>query len=215
MQDKFFQDIVKDKQSLQDFIDKFIDKFTFDFSKVLNVAEPFNPYPVWNDEVVWGIDNKVISESNGFVYKSLVEDNIGNSLSDITKWQKESNIASVKEYFNIEIANATREAVLYIGRLLARTGNQEKLEVFMYLVAFFLTTTKKQTQFEASITAGVVASKSIGGANISYSIPLTLQNDPEMYIYRSNIYGIRYLYLKRLYQKLTPVNAYSGHSYGL
>lgn len=171
-------------------VEQFKAYFKRDFP-YLPVYSPLTTY--WLGDIVYSNDN---------FYKSLIDDNTGNNLTDVTAWQKVKG--DVYAYITDEdITKAMTQARPNANIMFGDTC-QEKINIYLHLIAFYLVfDIKNSSSGINSGFVGTLSSKSVGDVSESYNIPQWMLDNPTYSIFGQNGYGLKYLSLIAPYTAIT------------
>lgn len=153
----------------------------------------FSYLPLWNCSKTYFTGDIVYIECEDTFYRSLIDFNNENPILCVT-WEKVR--ASRYDYITDEdIQKAMSQALIDANERFGKDDN-EKINIFLHLVAFFLVMDWKNASAGAgSAYAGFTASKSVGDVSESYNFPTWLMDTPMYSIYSSNGFGMKYLSL--------------------
>lgn len=155
------------------------------------------PYlPIWEEGKAYFIDDVVYVEPN--FYQSLIDANT-RPVTDTTAWVLYDD--DINNYVTDEdIEKAWAEAKAVFNQSLFCSNDVTKL-AFLYLVAYYLSYDLSVAASGASGRIGFpVTSMHVGSVSESYYIPTVYTNNPLLYPYSLNGFGLKYLSL--IYGKL-------------
>lgn len=168
----------------------------------LPVYNPIQTY--WKDDVVYSDDN---------FYQSLIDDNVGNDVTDTLYWKKVKD-DKYNYILDEDIEKAFTQALPNSNCNFGATCN-EKINIYLHLVAFYLVFDIKNSSagINSSFT-GTLSGKHVGDVSESYSIPQWMLQDPMYSLYAQNGYGLKYLSLIAPYMAITIMFSPGGTTIG-
>lgn len=156
--------------------------------------------PEWDVLKTYWLDD--IAYYEDVFYKSLTDDNIGNSPTDTANWQKVKG----DKYAYVtddDISKAMTQAIVAANPDFGEDC-AEKTNIYLHLVAFYLVFDLKNAASGVNGTfTGILSSKHVGDVSESYSIPQWMLNNPQYSIFAQNGYGLKYLSLIAPYAAIT------------
>lgn len=156
-------------------------------------SKDFRYLPYYNVDSVYWKGDEVYNVANDTFYESL-KDNNTDPLTTTTSWKVVKD--SIDFYVtDNDITKAMSQAKINANPRFG-SNDDEKITIYLHLVAFYLVLDAKNANagINASYT-GIMASKSVDGVSVSYSIPQFLMNNPMYSIYAQNGFGLKYLSL--------------------
>lgn len=139
---------------------------------------------------------------DGIFYTSLTNCNVGRDVSEIGYWK----CIRIDEYDYVldkDVEKAMGQARISANERYGET-DEEKINIFLHLVAFYLTIDLKNASTGVSgAYTGVVSSKSVGDVSESYALPQWVLKSPMYSIYAQNGFGLKYLSLIAPYLAVT------------
>ena len=170
--------------------EQFMEYFTHDFPYLPDYVEGKT---YWLGDIVYYTD--------GNFYQSLIDDNTTDP-TNTSNWQKIND--SINNYITTnDIQKAINEALANCNTRFGNTDN-EKIMIFMYLIAFYLVVDMNNANAGLSSNyLGISQSKSVGDVSESYVIPDFISNNPLYAIYIQNGYGMKYISLIAPYLAIT------------
>ena len=153
----------------------------------------FSYLPLWNCSKTYFTGDIVYIDCDDTFYKSKIDFNQDNPILCGT-WEKTK--ASRYDFITDEdIQKAMSQALINANERYGKDDN-EKVNIFLHLIAFFLVVDwKNAAGGAASSYSGFTASKSVGDVSESYNFPSWLMDTPMYTLYSQNGFGLKYLTL--------------------
>lgn len=178
-------------------IDQFKEYFFRDFTFLPFFTEGKT---YWKDDIVYWTDNNF--------YKSLIDDNT-TSPADSDNWQKVKG--NIYDYVTDEDITRAMSQALANSNERFGADNEEKIMIFLHLVAFYLVIDMQNASAGVNSSyGGLVASRSVDGVSESYNFPTWMTDSPMYSLFSSNGYGLKYLSLILPYLACTVLFSRGG-----
>lgn len=169
----------------QDYINHYAGGFRIlrDYGK--NIFLDAKPYTLTTE---FNKNQYAIEWQAGVVYKSLIDNNIGNSLDDVNFWFYDPNVKLYEYCTYIDINRAIQQAIHDCYETVDNQEQTFKEQIFLTLVNFFV-----QKEYGQEYNShGIVKHESHGSISVSQDL-LPYVNDMRYALYLGNKYGQEYL----------------------
>ena len=153
----------------------------------------FSYLPLWCCCKSYMTGDVVFYDETNYFYKSLIDENEAEP-TDTESWTRTTG--NKYDYITDEDIQKAMTQAKISGNARFGSNDNEKIYIYMHLVAFYLVMDWKNAHAgAASAYSGFTASKSVGDVSESYNFPTWLMNSPLYSLYSTNGFGMKYLAL--------------------